>query len=42
MACIATNYKICYCKYVNNATATKANNKNVINLSTDKQIGRSE
>ena len=40
MACIATDYKICYCKYVNNATATKANNKNVINLSTDKETNR--
>ena len=40
MDCIATNYKICYCKYVNNATATKANNKNVINLSTDKETNR--
>ena len=40
MACIATDYKIYYCKYVNNATATQANNKNVINLSTDKETNR--
>lgn len=40
MTCIATDYKIYYCKYVNNATATKTNNKNVINLSTDKETNR--
>ena len=40
MTCIATDHKIYYCKYVNNATATKTNNKNVINLSTDKETNR--